>query len=222
MKTVYRILTPIFALCVFPVMYFLPLLRAMVSSGLAAALTGSTDGTKKNLLTSLLGIGEYTSIKDIVNISKGDSPVIETLKSLWNSLGEETKTKLTDEFSSVKFLIAAAVFFAIVLLIALLTAILGAALKKHTVPFVLSVGGIVSAVIMNTCFNAFAKPFVTNAINLSSLFGSSNETLGLLLGKAVSVDYLQLSIAYTVTVFIFVIIAIFSLCAIVEEKYSKD
>lgn len=223
MKTIYRILAPILSIAVFPVLYFLPLIRAMVSSSILSTLLGSESETKTNLLTSIFHIGEYTSIRDIVALTRDkDSTTLTALKNIWNNLGDDVKEKLTGEFSSVKFLIAALVFFALLLLLVLVFTVLSAVMKKHVVPLCLAGGAFVSALIMNACFKAFAKPFVSGAINLSSVFNSDNATLSSLLGRAVTVDYLQLSVAYTVTLFILVVIMVLTLCALVEERFSKD
>ena len=223
MKTVYRILAPIISIAVFPVLYFLPLIRAMVSSDLLGMLSGKTDGPKTNLLTSTLGIGEYTSISDIVRMAQGDTEKLKVWKSIFENLGDDLKDKLSKEFASGRFLIAALVFFALLVVLTLVFAVLSAVMKKQIVPLCLAGGAFLSALAMNACFNAFAKPFVTGAINLSSILGggTQNAMLTALLGNAVTVDYLQLSVAYTVTLFILVVVMILTVCALVEEKFSK-
>ena len=221
MKTAYRIMAPIFSIAIFPVLYFLPLLRAMVSSSLLGALSGNTSGTKTNLLTSTLGIGEYTSIRDIVKLTQGDTS-FQAWKSVFENLSDDVKERITKEFACGKFLIAALVFFALLVLLVLVFTVLSAVMSKHVVPLCLAGGAFVSALAMNACFNAFAKPFVSGAINLSTILGGSdNAIVGALLGSAVSVDYLQLSVAYTVTLFILVVVMILTVCALVEEKFSK-
>ena len=225
MKTVYRILAPIFSIAIFPVLYFLPLIRAMVSSGLLGALSGNTSGTKTNLLTSTLGLGEYTSIKDIVRLTQGDSTSFQAWKSIFDNLSDDFKDKLTKDYAVDKYLIAALVFFALLVLLVLVFTVLSAVMKKHVVPLCLAAGAFVSALAMNACFKGFAKPFVTGAINLSTILGNKvgdNAMLGALLGNAVTVDYLQLSVAYTVTLFILVVIMILSVCALVEERFSNS
>ena len=223
MKTVYRILAPIISVAIFPVLYFLPLIRAMVSSGLLGALTGKTDGPKTNLLTTTLGIGEYTSINDVVKMAKSGSAKFEALKTLLDNLGDEMKERLSKEFSSGGFLIAALVFFVLLVVLTLAFTVLSAVMKKHIVPLCVAGGAFVSALIMNACFNAFAKPFVSGAVSLASVLGegTQNALLTALLGNAVTVDYLQLSVAYTVTLFILVVVMILTVCALVEEKFSK-
>ena len=222
MKTIYRIIAPILSFAIFPVLYFLPLLRAMVSSSLLGALTGNSSGTKTNLLTSLFGIGEYTSIKDIVTLAQGDTSRLETWKSVFEGLSDDIKERLVNEFSCGKFLIASLVFFGLLVLLTLVFTVLSAVMSKHVVPLCLAGGAFVSALVMNACFNAFAKPFVTGAINLSSILNTDNALVSSLLGSAVTVDYLQLSVAYTVTLFMLVMIMILTLCALVDEKFSKN
>ena len=222
MKTFYRILAPILSVAVFPVLYFLPLIRAMVSSSFLGLLSGSDTSTKTNLLTSVFGLGEYTSINDIVKLSQGDTTTLQTWKSVIESLSDDVKERLSSEFASGKFLIAALVFFALLVLLTLVFTVLSAVMSKHIVPLCLAGGAFVSALAMNACFNAFAKPFVSGAVNLSSILNTDNALVSSLLGSAVSVDYLQLSVAYTVTLFILVVIMVLTLCALVEEKFSKD
>ena len=223
MKTIYRIIAPILSVAIFPVLYFLPLIRAMVSSGLLGALTGKTDGPKTNLLTTTLGIGEYTSINDVVRMAKSGSSKFETLKSLLDNLGDDMKERLSKEFASGRFLIAALVFFVLLVVLTLVFTVLSAVMKKHIVPLCVAGGAFASALIMNACFNAFAKPFVTGAVSLASVLGegTQNALLTSLLGNAVTVDYLQLSVAYTVTLFLLVVVMILTVCALVEEKFSK-
>ena len=222
MKTIYRILAPILSIAVFPVLYFLPLIQAMVSSSLMGLFSGSDSSTKTNLLTSMFGIGEYTSIKDIVTLAQGDTSTLQTWKSVFEGLSDDIKERLANEFSCGKFLIASLVFFGLLVLLTLVLAVLSAVMSKHVVPMCLAGGAFISALAMNACFNAFAKPFVTGAINLSSILNTDNALVSSLLGSAVTVDYLQLSVAYTVTLFILVMIMILTLCALVDEKFSKN
>lgn len=225
MKTVYRILAPILSIAIFPVLYFLPLIRAMVTSGLLSAFSGNSSGTKTNLLTSTLGVGEYTSIQDIVRLSQGDTTKLQNWKAVFDNLSDDFKKRLTEEFACGRWLISALVFFGLLVLLVLVLTVLSAVMRRHVVPLCLAGGAFISALAMNACFNAFAKPFVTGAINLSSVLGnqgSDNALLGALLGNAVTVDYLQLSVAYTVTLFLLVVVMILTVCALVEERFSKE
>ena len=223
MKTFYRILAPILSIAILPVLYFLPMIRAMVSSSILSTLMGSETETKTNLLSSIFHIGEYTSINDIVTMMQNkDSTTLTALKNVWDNLSDDVKQKLTGELSSIRFLIAALVFLALLVLLVLVFTVLSAVMKKHVVPLCLAGCAFVSAIAMNACFKAFAKPFISGAVNLSSIFNSDNATLSSLLGRAVTVDYLQLSIAYTVTLFILAMIIILTVCALAEENYSKN
>lgn len=217
MKTFYRILTPILSLAVLPVLFFLPIFRVAVTAGLP-----SSD-TKTNLLTTLTGLGEYVSANDLVKLSKNDSGRFSILTGIWEKLPEDVRMKITEEFSCGKFLIAAGVFLAVFILLMLVIAFVSSITGKHAAVLGLSVGAVVSLLATNGLFNAFAKPFLSGAIGLSSLL-SANETLstlGALLGNIVKVNLLQLSIAYTVCLLLAVAIALFSVFAMFEEKYAK-
>ena len=221
MKTIYRILAPIISIAILPVLYFLPIIRAMVSSGLLGALSGNS--TKQNLLTTLLGVHEFISINDIVKMASGDTSTFKNWAAVFDNLDDSIKDRITKEFACGKFLIASLVFLALLVLLVLALTVLSAVLKKQIVPLCLAGGAFISALAMNACFNAFAKPFVTGVINLGSILDSAGENamLGALLGNAVSVDYLQLSVSYTVTLFILIVVMLLTVCALLEERFSK-
>ena len=222
MKTVYRIITPIISIAIFPVLYFLPLLRVMISSGL------NTGDTKTNLLTTLTGLKDYISINDVVKLTGNDDNKLSLFKQLWGNLNEETKQKMLGEFSCGKFLIAAAVFLALFILLMLAVMFVSAICRNHLPALCISAGALISLFAANGCFKAFAKPFLSGAIGVSSIINgltkepnSTISTLSSLLGNLASVDMLQLSIAYSACILITVAVIIFTLSAMVEEKYSK-
>lgn len=222
MKTVYRIITPILSIAIFPVLYFLPLLRVMISSGLSAG------ETKTNLLTTLTGLKDYISINDIVKLTSGDENKMSIYKQLWSNLADDTKQKILGDFSCGKFLIAAAVFLALFILLMLALMFISAISKNHLPSLCVSAGALISLFAANGCFKAFAKPFLSGAIGIGSIINglatessSSMNTLSALLGNLAKVDMLQLSIAYSACILITVAVIIFTLSAMIEEKYSK-
>ena len=214
MKTVYRILTPILSLLIPPALFFLPLFRIMITSGL------SKGETKTNLLTSLTGLGEYVSLFDVFKTANGSSATLNTFKGIWSALSDDAKAKMTEQMN-IPALVLFLIFFALLVLLVVLLAVFSAASKKRRLPLALSIGAIVSALAMNASFNAFAKPFISGRVNLNSLLGNTNATLGLLLGNVASVDYLKLAIAYSAALLLLTIILIIGICTMVEDSYSK-
>ena len=213
MKTVHRILTPILSLLIFPVSFFLPIFRIMISSGL------TSGDTKKNLLDTF-GLGEFISIKNIVDlaIKSKESTSGNLLVTIWNAISGEKKQEIIDMLPGLHWGVVFAVFFVIALVIALVLLIVSAATKKPAVSLILSAAGALCAVIMNASFDAFAKPFLNGAFNLNTILGNTNQLLGALLGNVASFDYMKLGIAYSVILLIFVCTAILSICAIMEQK----
>lgn len=216
MKTVYRILAPIISIAILPVLYFLPMFRIMITSGL------NTGDTKTNLLTSLAGVREFISFHDVTGMAKGSGKTLDVIKNLLGNLDEETKQKILGDSHCTEFLIAAGVFLAVFILLTLAFAVVSAATKKHLPSLCISLASFVSLLVCNGCFKAFAKPFLNGSIGLSSLFNSGNAQLGALLGRLVSVDYLQLSLGYTFALFITIVLIIGTVCIIFEEKYAKN
>lgn len=212
MKLLHRILTPILTVLIFPAVIFLPMLRVVISSGL---LQGET---KINLLDNF-GIGEFISLKDMYMLYKnGISESAGTLKMIWDAIAEDKKQEILDMLPGMHWIIIAVVFLVIALLVALALIVVSAATKKTGASIVLSLAGIVSALIMNASFNAFASPFLNGEISLNSILGNTNQMLGALLGNALTFDYMQLGIAYTAIILIFVCTFIISLCAHMEKK----
>lgn len=75
---------------------------------------------------------------------------------------------------------------------------------------------------MNKSFDAFAKPFLSGEISLTSfLSGSgsdSNNILSGLLGSLARVESLELSFAYTFAFLLLVIAVMFSVTALIYQK----
>lgn len=213
MKIIHRILTPVLSLLILPASYFLPLFRILITSGL---LSGEE---KTNLLDSF-GLSEFISLNDIVNLAlkAKDSTTGNLLVTIWNAISGEKKQEIIDMLPSLHWGVVFAVFFVITLVIALVLAIVAAATKKPGASLILSVAGAVSALIMNASFDAFAKPFLNGMFNLNTILGNTNQLLGALLGNALSCDYMKLGIVYSVMLLIFVGSAIFSICAMMEQK----
>ncbi len=215
MKLLNRILTPILSLCSIPVLIFLPLFRIMISSGLMGG------ETKTNLLDTF-GFGEFISIKTIYSaITSGSADSGNIFKTIWDMLATDKKEQIIDMLPGLHWGIVFLVFLVIVVLIAVVLAVFTAAANKPKISALISAGGILSAVIMNAAFNAFAKPFLNGAFNLNTILGNTNQLLGALLGNVASFDYMKLGVAYTIVLLIFAITLILSISASVETSEGK-
>lgn len=213
MKLLHRIITPILSLIILPVSFFLPIFRILITSGF------SSGETKTNLLDTF-GLSEFISINDIVNlvVKAKEGTTGNLLTTIWNAVSGEKKQEIIDMIPRLHWGAVFAVFFVICIITALVLAIVAAATKKPGASLILSGVGALSAVIMNASFDAFAKPFLNGAFNLNTILGTTNQLLGSLLGNVASIDYMKLGIAYSVILLIFIITAIFSLCAVMEQK----
>lgn len=213
MKILHRIITPVISLLVLPVSFFLPVFRILITSGF------SSGDVKTNLLDSF-GLSEFISLNDIVKLAlkAKEGTTGNLIATIWNAISGEKKQEIIDMIPGLHWGAVFAVFFVLCIIIALVLAIVSAASKKPGASLILSVAGALSAVIMNASFDAFAKPFLNGAFNLSTLLGNTNQLLGALLGNVASIDYMKLGIAYSVILIIFVGAAIFSICAVMEQK----
>ncbi len=214
MRTLHRILTPIFSFLVFPASIFLPLFRIMISSGF-----GSGEDVKSNILNTF-GLSEFISIKDLYAsyLASQDESTKNILTTLWQAISGEKKQEIFDSITSLHWGAVFLAFFVITLLIALVLIVVSAATKKPGAALILSASGAVSALVMNAAFDAFAKPFISGAVNLNTILGISNQFLSTLLGNVARVDYMKLGIAYSVIILIFVVTAVLSICAMMESK----
>lgn len=208
MRIVHRIVTPILSLLIFPAVIFLPLFRMVISSGF------STE-TKTNVLSNF-GLSEFISLFDIMNLRNNESNNL--VKSIFDIVANSKLKENITSLSSLPWGIVFLVFFAIVLIIALALLIVSAATKKPSVSVFLSIGGIISALIMNASFNAFAAPFLSGEFSLNSILGNTNQLLSVIFGGLASVEYMKLGIAYTAILLIFIVTLILSISALVEQK----
>lgn len=213
MRILHRIVTPLLSLLILPVSFFLPIFRILITSGF------SSGDTKTNLLDSF-GLSEFISLNDIVKLAlkAKEGTTGNLIATIWNAISGDKKQEIIDMLPGLHWGAIFVIFFVICLIIALVLAIVAAATKKPGASLILSGVGALSAVIMNASFDAFAKPFLNGAFNLNTLLGNTNQLLGALLGNVASIDYMKLGIAYSVMLLIFVGGAIFSICAMMEQK----
>ncbi len=211
MRTVNRIITPILSILIFPAAIFLPLFRLLISSGL-------TSGETKSNLLSYLGLSEFISLKDLYLMYKSGADSENALSTIWGFLTEEKKAEIIDMLPGVHWGVIFLVFFVIVLVVALVLAIISAATKKPKASVILSIIGVISALIMNASFDTFAKPFLNGAFDLNTILGNTNQVLSVLLGSVASFEYMKLGIAYTAILLVFICTLIIGVAATIEQK----
>ena len=211
MKLAYKIVMPILMLSIFPILFFLPLLHLNVTSSLAGSLSSN------------LGIPEYSSLFHWV---KSGGEMTETQRALWKTIFNAIKDKdstIGSLFTNRHFVYMFIVFAALMLVLALVTAVFAIATKKYGVTLCLSLGTLVSAFAMNKSFDGFAKPFLSGKISISSLLNNSDDSgiLGSLLGSLAKVESLELASAYSLAFFLLVLAAIFAVIALLYFRNAK-
>lgn len=212
MKIVYKILGPIFCLLLFPIFYFLPLIRIFISSALS-----------ENLM-SAIGLKENMSLSYILS-SVGNETGSNILKTLVNAINDKDST-LGQLFTNVKFLYAAGVFLIVTLVLALVVTCLILFTKKYFVTTGLTLGAMITLIVTNKLFDAFASPLLSGKIGLSSLISSaaqseSADLLGGLLGNIAQLKILEMGISYSAAMFALGIALILGICVIAETRLTK-
>lgn len=182
MKALYRIVNALIAATVFPVVIFVDLILFRLS-------TSMFD----------VGVEENISIKFIIDVITGK-------ESFWhdmiikNGSGEFAWPHALDPIKGR--LIAFAVCFVLVLLVALFIIVWSAISNKRIPVLVASCAGLVSTIVMIACFNSAAALFVDGTINLIDIF-TSNWIVSMF-GSIVHVDLLSLGGFHNGLIFIFV------------------
>ncbi|MBQ2759738.1 MAG: hypothetical protein IJE93_08220, partial [Clostridia bacterium] len=165
MKSIYRVLAPIFSILLIPVIIFLPMIRMVVSSSLGGS----------NIL-STYGLGEFISIKDvIVAVTDEQSETVQFFRNIISSLltGDNA---LGESIVALKGkAIAFVVFLALMLISALVLAGFAVFSKKLMVCNILNVVSLVSCFAMKAVFGLIAEPFLSGKISLGSLTGGSGD-----------------------------------------------
>lgn len=195
MKSIYRVLAPIFSILLIPVTIFLPMIRMVVSSSLGGS----------NLLETY-GLGEFISIKNVISIVTDEqSETVQFFRNIISNLltGDN---ELGNSIAGLKgWAIAFVVCLALMLISALVLAGFAAFSKKLAVCNILNVVSIVFCFAMKAAFGFIAEPFLSGKISLGSLAGGSGDSTGLLSGlmnMVAKVSTLQLSYFYQVCILI--------------------
>ncbi len=210
MKSIYRVLAPVFCVLLIPVIIFLPMIRMVVSSSLGGS----------NIL-STYGLGEFISIKDvIVAVTDEQSATVQFFRSIVSNIltGDNA---LGESILGLKgWAVAFVVFLSIMLICALVLAGFAVFSKKYLVCNILNVVSIVSCFAMKTVFGFISEPFLSGKISLGSLTGGSGDSSGLLSGlmnMVAKVDTLQLSYFYQVCILLLVGTLILGIAAAMDN-----
>lgn len=200
MKIVNRIVTFLLALSVFPITFYLIFVRMVASIAEESSLYTLLSTFMKETVNSRLEID--FSLKELVGY-------IDNGTFTFAGMTFDTGSIPSGLLVAKGWLIAAAVLLVIALLIALV--IMGCALftEAHKTVMCLSAGGAVSMFASMCCFNTFAKPYTTGAVNIGKILGEAMLGDGGLLGSlgssvldgAINIDILQLG-NFAVTVLI--------------------
>lgn len=233
MKVLYKTVTPVLAVLIFPVMVFMPFFRLITASDTV------------NKLLAEYGLGEQITLLDlyhaVTNIKSQAASDGKTLNFSMSVLPEEARGYLS----------AFLVFAAIAIVCAVLVIILSIATKKKLAVSGVSAFGVVSSLFMNFFFNKAARGFITGEINVIDIYtaitgddsvstitglvgnilgavNSESGALGSILNSflgdysGVDIRILELSSAYIFMLLIFGAITLFSLIMhFVQKDYGK-
>lgn len=196
---VYRVVTAILAVAIYPLFYFLDLLYIQMDHKAIADLWGQiTENSKPELGITY----EYLSLSK-------SSELVDLIKTF---MGDESASFDLLRHAVYRPLIAAIVFLAIALVIGLV--ILGFAIFSNKVKVVacLSAGGFLSSVISFFCFSeGFAAPIIDGRVQLAELFGqSASGGVSFVLQMVGDITYLSLQGAFFAVLFIMLAILIWS------------
>lgn len=212
MKTLYKILGSIFCLLLFPIFYFLPLIRVFISSSLSADLM------------SKIGLPENMSLKYLISVA-GNETGSSIVKTIFDAIRDKDST-IGQMFTNMNYLYAAGICLIIALVIALTAVGFIIFSKKYVLTTALTGGSMVFLMVTNKLFDAFAAPMLSGKIGISSLISSAAQTegadlLGGLFGSLLKLKILEMGASYTAAMFALGIALILGICAIVETRYAK-
>ena len=213
MKYVMKVINALIAAAIFPAAYFLDLFFIQV-------------GTNKNAqwLIQLfsensagVGVEEALSIHEIVQIIRGE----HIYSTMFDGMsGGFTWPEALNPLNGR--LITVVVCFVLCLLIALFVIIYSICSSKKLPVVIAAIAGIVSAIIMISCFNSAASVIVSGEISIQSILSTADGWLTSILLGFVGVDTLMLGGFHSAFIIIFVCIIVwtgaFALIEIGENK----
>ena len=221
MKILNRIVVFILSLSIFPIMYFLNLVRAVVSISESSSLYTILSKIAEETASSAM---ELTfSIKEIFKyISDGVS---------FGGMKFDLSKIPAELLSGKNWVIAAGVLLAVAMIIAIV--IMGCALFTNAYKTIsaLGAGGAICCFAALRFFARFAAPYMSGSIDVGDVLaqafvGESNNLLGSIgasvLKGAISVDAFSLSNAVTQSLIFFIGIALWELAYIVTLPEDKS
>lgn len=221
MKNLNRIVVFILSLSIFPIMYFLNLVRAVVSISESSSLYTILSKIAEETASSAM---ELTfSIKEIFKyISDGVS---------FGGMKFDLSKIPAELLSGKNWVIAAGVLLAVAMIIAIV--IMGCALFTNAYKTIsaLGAGGAICCFAALRFFARFAAPYMSGSIDVGDVLaqafvGESNNLLGSIgasvLKGAISVDAFSLSNAVTLSLIFFIGIALWELAYIVTLPEDKS
>lgn len=221
MKILNRIVVFILSLSIFPIMYFLNLVRAVVSISESSSLYTILSKIAEETASSAM---ELTfSIKEIFKyISDGVS---------FGGMKFDLSKIPAELLSGKNWVIAAGVLLAVAMIIAIV--IMGCALFTNAYKTIsaLGAGGAICCFAALRFFSRFAAPYMSGSIDVGDVLaqafvGESNNLLGSIgasvLKGAISVDAFSLSNAVTLSLIFFIGIALWELAYIVTLPEDKS
>lgn len=222
MKIFNRIMVCLASAAIFPIMYFLNIVRAVVSiaedSSLYTILSKVAEDTANSAMELTL------SVKEIVKYISDGSFSIGGMKFDISKIPSEL-------LSGKNWVIASGVLIVIALLIAIV--IIGCALFTNAYKTItaLGVGGAVCMFAALRCFIRFSSPYMSGSVDIGEILanafvGESNNLLGSIgssiLGGAISVDSFTLGNAVTLSLIFFIGIALWELAYVVTLPEKKE
>lgn len=224
MNTLYKVLTPILALVLIPILIFVPLVQLTMTSLLGDILV-QFGGFKNDFLSV------YDVYARVTDSEAQNSQILTLLKS---ALGENFDvSKLLDAIPTMNYLYATAALLAVVLIVALLIIIFSIFTKKKLLCMILSFANMGVIFAMTKCFDAFAKPFINGTVGLSQILNtlgvdlsSLGDSLSALKNLAqglnvLSFDVFKISLFYPASMLLFFVIGVFTLSVFMSERYAE-
>lgn len=198
MKTVNAII----AAAIFPVILFLDFFFIQVGTNenaqpLFEQISPGSPG---------VGIEESLSVFEMIQIARGDH-VYSNMFSSMSSNGPFTWPEALEPLNGR--LIAFAVFLVLCVAIAIFIIVWSICSSKKLPVVIAAVGGIISAIIMISCFNSAANVLVSGEIGLNSLISDSGWLTSLLFGF-VGIDTLMLGGFHSGIIIVFICILVWT------------
>ena len=228
MKIAYKIFMPLLCLATLPILIFVPLLHLNITSTIIN-------------VSSLTGLKEYMSLYDFYQMARLESDGTRKLmvQALLNSIKDKDSAIGSLIAPYMKYVYMFLIFAGIMLVCILAVAVLSVVLKGQRITTCLSFVALASAFAMNKSFDAFADPFLTGKISLTSLvsgmssfadlaesIGSILTALGSSLSKLVNsvirVQAFELSVAYDLTFMLLLVAFIFSLVVLIMRRSGNE